>query len=240
MNKSRYRKCLAVSLFLAFATTQLYLQVGLAGTSKASSSAAHQQGPTGILTTRGNKPVSVNGASATTSTTILSGSTIDTPAGVGATITFGANGRIDLAPNSSVRIDFSNGVITITFLKGCGILTTSKGTGGVVLGPQGAKLATIDPATGGSADACLPDNGGAPVVNTGAAGAAGAGAGTVSGGAAGAAASAGAGAGGISTTTGVVIGGIGIGAFTTLALVLPCRRGPTPSPFVPGQAAPCQ
>ena len=222
-------KCIttAISFFLIFTITQVYVGVSFAGPN-AGSSGIPLAGP--ILTTRGNQPITVNGASAISGATILSGATIETPDQVGATINLGSLGTLDIAPNTKLALEFDqNGNVKVTLVQGCVILRTEKKAAGEIDTSQGVAGKT-DPATGGLLDVCFPQGATAPTVNQGAAASAGAGAGA--GGAAGAATAAGgaAGGGGISTTAVVLIGAIGEGALITTALVVPCTRGNNPSP----------
>jgi len=219
----------ATALFLLFSVAQVYVQVSFAGPNSKSVSAAGSQQFTAILTTRGNQPITINGVSAISGATILTGAVIETPDQVGATINLGSLGTLDVAPNTKLTLEFDqNRNVKVTLVQGCAILRARKGTTGEVATSQGT-AGTTDPATGGVLDICFPPGAAAPTVNSGAAASAGAGAsGAVA--TAGAAAAAG---GGISETTGVIIGAIGEGALITTALVVPCRRGRNPSPGEP-------
>src|SRR5437879_3467468 len=87
MNSRRKRIATATALLLVFAVTQVYLGIISAATKGPSvRTAAGTPQATAILTTLGNKPITVNGASAVSGATILSGATIETPDGVSATI----------------------------------------------------------------------------------------------------------------------------------------------------------
>jgi hypothetical protein len=142
----------------------------------------------GILTTTSNKPITVNGASATSGATIPNGATIETPSGVGATIRLGRLGSICLGPNTKVSFEFDlqGNLVKVTLIEGCMILHTTKNVSGVINGAQGV-LGQISPAAGGSLDICAK-HGAAPTINQGAAVDAGAGASPLDCGAAGAAA----------------------------------------------------
>jgi hypothetical protein len=236
MNIKRRKPITAISLLLVFSIAQVYVQVGLAGSmtfSKAVTNLIPNQ-LSGKLATTKNKTILVNGNSAKTDATVLSGALIDTPSGVGATIDLGTLGSLDMAPNSSVRLEFSDGSIKVTLIKGCIILKTNPNTAGSIVTDKG-EATTIDPASGGSKDVCYTPGAAAAVVGAGAAAAAGAGAAGAGAAAAGigAVAAGGVAAGGISTTTGVLIGAAAIAAATTAAIFVPCRRGPNPSPGDP-------
>jgi hypothetical protein len=116
---------------------------------------------------------------------------------------------VELAPNTKVVLDFSNGQIKVNVTKGCLILRYKSGVYAEINNAQG-KVAASDPnpTTPGALDVCQQPDAPAAIVNQGAAANAGAGAGTGAGAAA-------AGGGGLSTVTtvlilGAIAGGIAI------------------------------
>lgn len=223
MNIKTRKAITAVSLLLVFSITQVSMQVGLAGTSaflKTTTANVNLNQLAGKLVTRGNWPIQVNGNSAKTDATILTGASVDTPDGVSATINMSPLGSLDIAPNASVRVEFSDGQIKVTLIKGCIILRANRGTIGIVMGEKG-EIGKTD-SNGGVIDVCN-NPGAAPIIGQGAAASAGAGAGGVIAG--------GVVAGGISTTTGVLIGAAAVAGATIAAIVVPCRQRPNPSPF---------
>src|ERR1700730_11405231 len=132
------------------------------------------------LATRGNQPITVNGASAVGGATILTGATIETPDQVGATINLGSLGDLEIAPNTKLTLEFdANGNVKVKLDRGCVILRTRKNVNASVDTAQGT-AATNDKNRGGSSDVCFPIGATQPSVNQGAAAAAGAGAGRVS------------------------------------------------------------
>jgi hypothetical protein len=159
------------------------------------------------ITTRGNQPITVNGASAASGANLLTGATIETPAGVGATINLGSLGELDIAPNTELTIEFDhNGnVVKVNLKRGCAILRTKNKVNGQIDTPDGTSTKTEEKRR--SADVCFPLGATSPVANQGAAAAAGAGAGAAAGG------------GGIS---GAVLAGIllGAGGVIVTAIVL--------------------
>ena len=158
----------------------------------------------GKLVTTGNQSILVNGNSMNGGGTILSGATLETPPGVGATINLGSLGSVDLAPGTKAIIEFADdGTIRVKIIQGCAIVNSKKGTEGIIQTEQGAEITKNDKEQGGVLDVCVPPGGGPPVVNQGAAANAGAGAGGGVGGG-------GAGGGGINPwlLAGVLGGGI--------------------------------
>lgn len=219
----------AVAVFLVFAIAQVYVQISFAQPASAKLSATLPQAIiVGRLATTRNQAISVNGASAVTGASLLTGATIQTPADVGATIDLGPLGSVDLAPNTTIRLEFDeNGNLKVTLISGCVIVRGRKDTRTEVTTEQGS-AAKKEKGAGGLLDVCFPPGASSPSVGQGAAAAAGAGASGAGGGAAGAAAAAAAGGGGgIGTAATVaIIGGI-IGV---VAIAVVASRGDNPSP----------
>jgi hypothetical protein len=216
----------ALVLLLVFSCVQFYVVFARGGANPSSERPA-PQAITGRLTTRGNQPVTVNGNPATTGATIMSGATIETGDQVGATIDLGPLGSIELAPNTKVQIEFSDGQIKVTIIQGCAIVRNKKGISAQVYTEKGL-AASNDPnqKPEGALDVCLPVGAPAPIVNQGAAANAGAGAGAGGAGAAGG----GGGLFGLGTTATFAILGGGAFAAVTLPLAL---SGSNPSPTTP-------
>ncbi len=230
MNSRSQRITTATALFLIFSVGQVYAQVSLAQPHSNSFPAAGSQLFAAILTTRGNQPIKINGASTISGSTILTGATIETPGRVGAVINLGSLGVVDIAPSTRLTLEFDHkvkvdqkGYVKVTMLEGCAILRATRNTAGDVETPQGT-AGLIDPATGGVLDICLPAGAAAPTVNTGAAAAAGAGTAQLPAIAVAAV--------GMSETAGAIIGAIGGGAMVSSVLILPCDRGTNPSPHL--------
>jgi len=116
--KPRQKKALkALAVFLSFAFTQVYVSAALPGPAPGG---VPQQTLTARLTTRNNQPITVNGNSAGTGATILTGATIETPDQVGATLDLGDAGIVELEPNSKIQLDFDeNGNVRVKVIRGC-------------------------------------------------------------------------------------------------------------------------
>lgn len=91
------------------------------------------------LTTSGNRPITVNGASAVGGATILTGATIETPDQVSATVNLGSLGEIELGPNSLLTLEFDhNGnVVKASLKRGCAKLRTNANVNGSIDTPDG-------------------------------------------------------------------------------------------------------
>jgi hypothetical protein len=108
----------------------LYLPAGLAAS--AGEPSASPQQATAILTTAGNQSVIVNGASANSGATIMPGAVIETPSGVGASLSFPGHFKLDLSPGAKVSVEFDGDSIKVTVIQGCVVLHTMKGTTGEI------------------------------------------------------------------------------------------------------------
>jgi hypothetical protein len=214
----------AIALLIVFSLMQFYVVFALAAPGLMSEATmllpAAPQAITARLTTRGNQPISVNGNNVNSGATILSGATIETPDGVGATVNLGPLGSIDIAPNSKVTVEFSNGQVKVTITQGCAIVRNRKGTFAEVYTEKG--LATSNDASqkqAGVLDVCYPSGAPSPIVNQGAAANAGAGAGGPV-----------AGGGGLSNGewTGIILGGA-----AAIGVPVALHRGRNPSPGTP-------
>lgn len=129
----------------------------------------------GRLMTRNDQAILVNGVSANSNDTVLTGSSIETPDKVGATVFLGSLGMLDIAPQTTARLDYSIGKISVTLVRGCVILRTKSKTTGSVDTSAGSAGST-DPSRDGTLDVCFPLGAPSPTANQGAAARAGAGA----------------------------------------------------------------
>lgn len=108
----------ALAVFLAFSFTQVYVQAGPPNPAPP----PPQRAITARLLTKNNAPITVNGSSAGSGATILTGATIETPDQVGASIDLGDAGVVELQPNSKIQLDFDeNGNVRVKVLRGCAV-----------------------------------------------------------------------------------------------------------------------
>jgi len=162
------------ALLLLFSIAQIGLQVGLAEPTVTTAIPITPQA-VGRLTTRNNQPIQVNGLSATTGASILSGATIETGADQSATINLGPLGTVDIAPNTKLVLTFDdqrNFKATVAF--GCVKVNARTNATGEIATDQGS-LGKTDPATGGQLEMRFQP-GSTPAVGQGVCAAAGAGA----------------------------------------------------------------
>lgn len=124
-----------IAILLALSMTQLCVQVGLAA--PATSSAPQRLIAAARLTTTGNRPILVNGTSASSGASILTGATIETGDQVGATVDLGDLGELKLGPNTKVVLDFDDNGYKVKILAGCAVATGKKNKNVVVETEQG-------------------------------------------------------------------------------------------------------
>lgn len=210
MMERSHRIIRVVAFAVAFSVLHVYgATAAFLNKSKPGNTQQQTQQLSGMLTTRSNQPVTVNGASARTGETIFSGQQIQTPKGVGATIQIPRIGRVDLAPETTVSIMFVQVQLTVDVISGCATVTTERGITGTVTAKGTTRR--IDAATGGTVDLC-PGKRVSPIVGPLGASAAG-------------------GSGGLfglgPAATALLLGGAGAGAITAIA-VTGNNNNPTP------------
>ena len=96
----------------------------------------------GKLRTRNNKPITVNGSSVASGTTILSKSRIKVPEKVGATVDLGRLGRLDIGPKTELVLDFDDSEISVQLDAGYVVLSTKQGIKGTVNTSEGVVYST--------------------------------------------------------------------------------------------------
>lgn len=121
-----------ITLALAFAILCTYSMVALAAPQG-------QAGPTGDLSVVGE--VSVNGTNAISGATVFSDSTITTGQNSSAVVSLGKLGRVELLPNSSVKLSFNDTGISGMLSAGRVRLSTSSGVNAIVTTKDGAAVA---------------------------------------------------------------------------------------------------
>jgi len=118
----------ALAVFLAFAIAQISIQLSFAEPTSSSTVLAVPQQFIARLSTSGG-PITVNGLSAGSGASLLTGATIETPAAVSATIDLGELGTVELPPNSAIQLDFADdGNVRVKILRGCAVVK-KKGRG---------------------------------------------------------------------------------------------------------------
>lgn len=129
---SRHWSRAPIALGLAIAVLSMYSMVGLAAQQG-------QTGPSGELTVAGQ--VSVNGTNAISGATVFSDSTITTADKSSATISLGKLGRVELLPNSSVKLSFTDTGVMGTLDAGRARVSTPAGVAASVTTKDGSVIA---------------------------------------------------------------------------------------------------
>ncbi|HEV2706550.1 MAG TPA: hypothetical protein VGV59_11535 [Pyrinomonadaceae bacterium] len=119
-----------ITLALAAAVLSMYSMVALA---------APQTGPSGDLSVVGE--VSVNGTRAISGATVFSDSTITTAQGSSAVVSLGKLGRVEMMPNSSLKLSFTESGVTGMLDAGRVRLSTSTGISATVTTKDGSVVA---------------------------------------------------------------------------------------------------
>ena len=237
MNSKHKRLAISTAFLLMLSLTQVYSGSSFAGSDpRPGARGAVILDFTGVLRTKGKQPVLVNGVNAVTDATILSGAMIESPQGVSATVNMGQLGRLDIAPVTSLKLEFTSARTRVILFKGCVILRTTQNTVGTIETENGIVVAISQPSEDDVLDVCQHDGAATPIVNQGAAANAGAGAGSSGASSAATAAGGAASTGGLSETAGVLIGAIGGGTIIALTLILPCDQARDPSPVTGGSS----
>jgi hypothetical protein len=121
------------TLALAAAILSTYSMVALAAPQQG------QAGPTGDLSVVGE--VSVNGTNAISGATVFSDSTIATGQNSSAVVALGKLGRVELLPNSSMKLSFTDAGVTGMLSAGRARLSTSSGVSASVTTKDGVAVA---------------------------------------------------------------------------------------------------
>src|SRR5215218_10332307 len=122
-----------ISLALAVAILCTYSMVGFAAPQQG------QTGPTGDLSVVGE--VSVNGTSAISGATVFSDSTVTTAKGSSAVVSLGKLGRVEVLPESSLKLSFNDMGVSATLDSGRVRFSTPSGVNASVTTKDGSAVA---------------------------------------------------------------------------------------------------
>ncbi|HSE34170.1 MAG TPA: hypothetical protein VLA93_21530 [Pyrinomonadaceae bacterium] len=154
MTTTRTKVKTTIVVLLVYSILQIGVQLAFAQPLAPITKVAIPQQLVGRLTTKNNRPITVNGLSASSGAAIASGATIETKADESATIELGPLGRLEVAPNTKVVLTFDEtGAVKALVLNGCVTLIGNKGTKGEVA-TESATVGTTDPVVGGTVANC--------------------------------------------------------------------------------------
>jgi hypothetical protein len=164
MNQKHAVGSRVIAALLLLALVQVSIQVGLAEPNNPTTPVMVPQQVVARLTTRNNQAILVNGLSANTGASILTGATIETAADQSATVNLGPLGTLDIAPNTKLVLTYDDqGNVKAVLVYGCAVLTAKKKTTGEIATEQGTAGKT-DPVAGGVLNVCFPQGASAPTV----------------------------------------------------------------------------
>lgn len=112
----------------------------------------------GRLAIVGDKTITMNGNNIRSGATIMTGTLLETPDGVSASLQLAPLGRLEIAPRTKLQLNFGGGAIDVNLLTGCVILTTAVGARGSVLSARG-RSERIGPTAQTSVQVCTDDAG---------------------------------------------------------------------------------
>src|SRR5438132_340370 len=119
MTTRRKKALTSIVALLAFSFSQVYVLAGL----PSPAAGAPQRAIAAKLITKNNQPITVNGNSAATGTTVLTGATIETPDQVSATLDLGDGGIVEMQPNSKIQLEYDiNGNVRVKVIRGCTVV----------------------------------------------------------------------------------------------------------------------
>ncbi len=163
MNPRQKKTAIVFALLMALAVTHINLGISFAK-SEAAMETPEPPPITAILTTKGNRPITVNGAQVMSGATIVAGSIIETPDLVGSTISLGSLSNLEIGPNTKLSIDYDeNGNLRVNLVRGCATVRTKQNVLGQVDTVQGVAGKT-DPKRKGFLSVCFPLGAAAPIV----------------------------------------------------------------------------
>ena len=142
MNSNFKKTSQALALFLTCAVAQVYLlatPTAFAATAEEGRASTVERSALllGKLSVYGEGGVTINGNVVTSGTTVFSGAHLRTGEMTGATLSLGAVGGIEIAPNTSLTVTFDRKQISVRLTKGDALLSTNEGVKGALTTPDG-------------------------------------------------------------------------------------------------------
>ena len=163
------RITVATAVLLVFAAGQVCNDVNFAQSGSVVTSeneAMMPQQTMGILTTQGNKEITVNDTNAISGATIVSGARIETPAETSATVGIDSPDSLEIEPNTKLSVEIHQRSVKVTLAEGCVSLRTTRGTTGEISTAKGYTAKT-DSSQDGKLGSC-PGRSPAAIVPAGA------------------------------------------------------------------------
>ncbi|HEX8097108.1 MAG TPA: hypothetical protein VF507_03690, partial [Pyrinomonadaceae bacterium] len=128
------------ALVVAFSVMQVYVLADAVRPGATTGAAAESKAPAGLLlgrlTTTG-EPIRINGNSANSGYTVISGAQLQTPANAGATVQIASLGRVEISPGTDLSLSFDKSGVNVNVARGSAFLTTLEGVKGTLTTPEG-------------------------------------------------------------------------------------------------------
>ena len=167
MDLKRRNGSRAIAALLLFSFAQVSLQVAFADRSSSIGATTLAPQIIGRLTTKNNQPIIVNGLSASTGASILTGATIETGNDQSATVDLGPVGSLEIDQNTRVVLTYDEQRnVKAHVLSGCVTLRTRSGATGELISDQGF-TGTTNPAADASLNNCSSPKPGLPPPSAG-------------------------------------------------------------------------
>jgi len=148
MNLKRRNGPRVIAALVVLSIAQIGLQISLAEPTTGTALPIPPQ-TVARLTTRNNQPIQVNGLSATTGASIVSGATLETGADQSATVNLGPLGSVYIGPSTKIVLTFDEQHnFTALVMFGCAKVSAKKNATGELATDQGS-LGKTNPASGG-------------------------------------------------------------------------------------------
>ncbi len=164
MNLKRRNGPRVIAALVVLSIAQIGLQISLAEPANTAIPIPPQT--VARLTTRNNQPIQVNGLSATTGASIVSGAMLETGADQSATVNLGPLGSVEIGPNTKLVLTFDDqGNFKALVMTGCAKVSAKKKATGELATDQGS-VGKTNPASGGDLEVRYQP-GAAPAVGQG-------------------------------------------------------------------------
>jgi ferric-dicitrate binding protein FerR (iron transport regulator) len=145
MNSASRKTFKIISVLAAICLFQVYVLAGATAPNVASNANSTSDANglmLGRLVLAGTDSILVNGNSANSGTTILSGSQFQTPKGVEATVQLGSAGKLYIEPNSNLTLTFDKTNVDVKVAAGSAFVAANAGVTSSVTTPDGRTSTT--------------------------------------------------------------------------------------------------
>ena len=139
MASQRSKSLKLIALVLAICVVQVYVMASPLASVKSTST---NLALLGKLVLSSDQTILVNGNSASSGTTIFSGSQLQTPDGVRGRVQLGEAGSLSIEPNTNLTVTFDKSNVDVSVAQGNAFLLTNAGVKGTITTPDGTTTAS--------------------------------------------------------------------------------------------------